>query len=220
MARSLAAAAAAVILFACGKSSSGVAAPSPPPAAALSGTMFGQAFSPADAAALLPGQGSCTLASVTASATGLAVRFSSFQGICSLMTSQNRTCGTRANATVLTLLIVTAKRGGAAAPVQPGTYTITSSIPAPDSQGNFTIAEAFAAKTEACTAAPSAAFAASGTITINSVGSSVTGSADLTFSDGGHVSGSFSASMCSVQVDVCTLFSDLGEACIVQACLP
>jgi hypothetical protein len=197
-----------------------VAAPSPPPAAALAGTLFGQPFTPADAAALLPGQGSCTLASVTASATGLAVRFGSFQGICSLMTSQNRTCGSRANATVLTLVVVSAKRGGAAAPVQPGTYTLTASIPAPDSQGNFAIAEAFAAKTEACTAAPSASYAASGTITINTVGSTVTGSADLTFSDGGHVSGSFSAPACSLQVDVCTLFSDLGEGCIVQACVP
>jgi hypothetical protein len=219
MLRSLATAASAAALVACGSSSSSSGA-SPPPAAALSGTLLGQPFTPADSAALVPGQGSCSLSSVTASATGLAVRFSSFQGLCSLMTSQNRACGTRANATVLTLLLVNARRGGTAAAVQPGTYTITTTIPAPDAQGNFAIAEGFAAKTGDCTATASASFAGSGTITIDSVGSSVTGSADVTFSDGGHVSGSFSAATCSFQVDVCTLFSDLGEGCIAQACLP
>jgi hypothetical protein len=217
MLRLLATVASAAVLFACGSSSSG--ASSPPPAAALTGTLLGQPFTPADSAALLPGQGSCTLSSVTASATGLAVRFSSFPGVCSLMSSQNRTCGSRANATVLTLLVVSAKVGSTAAPVQPGTYHIAT-LPRPDAQG-FTLAEGFAAKTAAaCTTTPATSFATSGTITIETAGSSVTGSADVTFSDGGHVAGTFSAPVCSLQVDMCTVLADLTESCITQACVP
>jgi hypothetical protein len=210
-------AASAAVLVACGSSNTGTS--SSPPGAALSGTMFGQPFTPADAAALLPGQGSCSLSSVTAGVTGLAVRFSSFQGLCSLMTSENRTCGSRANTTVLTLLVVSAKIGGTAAPIQPGTYNITTTIPTPSAQGN-TVAEGFAAKIGDCTTPPSTSFTASGTITIDTIGSNVAGSADVTFSDGGHVSGSFSAPICGIQVDACTVLGDLQASCIVQECVP
>jgi hypothetical protein len=121
---------------------------------------------------------------------------------------------------VLTLLVVSGRISGTPASIQPATYNITTSIPAPDLQGNITAAEAFGAKTDACSSPPSTAFATSGTITINTVGSSVTGSADVTFSDGGHVSGSFSAPMCNLQVDVCSLLADLTVSCIAQSCVP
>jgi hypothetical protein len=219
--RRLAAAAAAAALAACGSSSTSTS--SSPPSGALSGTLLGQPFAPLDATAIAPGQGSCSLGGVTASATGLALRFSSFQGLCSLMTTmttQDKTCGTRANGTVLTLVLVSARRGGTAPPIQPGTYAITTGIPLPDPQGNIMVAQALGAQTHACADPPGTSFASSGTITLTAVGSTVTGSVDVMFSDGGHVSGSFSAPACSVQTDVCTALGDLTGSCVAQSCIP
>jgi hypothetical protein len=218
MNRSCVAAAAAIFLAACGGSSNNNA-PAAPSSTPMSGTLFGQPFVLADSSAITPGAGSCSLSAVTASVTGLAVRFSSFPGVCSLMTSQNRTCGSRANTTVLTVVLVDATRGGAAAPIQPGAYAITASLPIPENQ-SVVVAQAFAAKTGDCSGTPSASYATSGTVTITSVGSTVTGSLDVTFADGGRVSGSFSASTCGVQVDVCSLLTDLAVSCIDQTCVP
>ncbi len=207
----------AVVLTGCGSSSSGAA--SAPPG--LSGTVLGQPFTPADSSALALSQATCSFSGAPASATGLLIGFGSFQGLCAFVT-QHQTCGAKANATILGLLVVRANvTGGSPGPVQAGTYTIvsTSATPTPDAQGNITIAQAVVTKTDSACATPSTTpVATTGTITITSVGANITGSADVTFSDGSHVAGSFNAPACAFRTDVCTVLS--GGSCPTNTCVP
>ncbi len=218
MLRSLAAAtAAALVVAGCGSSDDNTPAASTPPK--LSGTIFGQPFTPVDASALVLSQASCSFEGTTASATGLVVGFGSFSGLCDFVT-QNKTCGTKANATLVNLLLVRANViGGTASAVQPGTYTISATTPTPDAQGNITVAQVVPTKTDAaCATPPSTPTATGGTITIGTVSARVTGSADVTFSDGGRVSGTFDVPVCGFQTDVCTALS--GGDCTTETCVP
>ncbi len=209
MIRSLAVAlSAAVALAACGSSSSSTPAASTPPS--FRGTVLGQPFAPVDASALTLTQATCNFEGTTASATGLVIGFGTFSGLCSFVT-QHQTCGAKANATLVNLLVVRANLAGqTAAPVQPGTYTI-GATPAPDLQGNITVAEVLASKTDATCGEPSGSPSATGgTIRIDAVGARVTGSADLTFPDGGRVSGTFDVPVCGFHTDVCTAVTGTG----------
>jgi len=208
MLRPLAATTAAVLLLAaCGDSSSAPSAPTP-----LAGTVFGQPFTPADnGSALTLSEATCTIGGIAGSKTGLAIAFGSFSGLCTFAT-QNGICGNvnKANATVVTLSLVRANLAGATAgAVQAGTYTI-GGIPSQDSQGNVTAAFASAAKTGAmpnCEPVVTAD-AVSGTIRIDkidAVGARITGSADVTFPNGGHVAGTFDVPTCGLSLDVCTV---------------
>ncbi|HEX9400284.1 MAG TPA: hypothetical protein VF912_09260 [Anaeromyxobacter sp.] len=215
MLRPLAAASAALFLAACGSSSSSPA-PSTPPS--FQGTVLGQPFTPADASALVLGQATCSFEGTTASATGLVIGFGSFSGLCSLVT-QTLSCGTKANATIVNVLLVRANVAGQTAPaVQPGTFPIGGAGPTPDAQGNLTVAQAFITKTDATCGEPAGTpVATSGTVRIDTIGARVTGSADLTFPDGGRVAGTFDVLTCGFQTDICTALS--GSSCPTQTCV-
>ena len=206
----------AVLLAACGSSSHPGASPAPSPA--LGGTVAGKPFVPADASALVLGEATCSLQGTTASATGLLLGFGSFAGMCNLLT-QTHGCGAKASATIVNLLVLNANVAGrAAAPVQPGTYTVTAS-PIPDPSGDVSVAQAFISHTDpSCATSTSEPLATSGTIRIDSASPRVTGSADLSFDDGSHVAGTFDLTACGFQTDVCTALS--GSACGAQTCVP
>jgi hypothetical protein len=219
MLRSLAAAiAAALVIAGCGDSDDDAPAASTPPTT-LAGTVLGQPFTPVDASALVLSQASCSFEGITASATGLAIGFGSFAGLCDIVT-QNQLCGSKANATIVNLLLVRANvAGGTASAVLPGTYAISATTPTPDTQGNFTVAQAFVTKTDAtCDTPGTTPVATSGTIRIDAVGARVTGSADLTFPDGGRVTGTFGVPVCGFQTDVCTALED--GNCTTEVCVP
>jgi hypothetical protein len=217
MLRSVAAAAAAALLVAgCGDDDT-PAASAPP---GISGTLFGQPFTPADSSALVLSSSTCSFSGISANATGLLIGFGSFQGLCSFVT-QNATCGNKANATIATLLVVRANvlPGATAAPVQPGTYTISAATPTPDAQGNVTVPAALVVKNDAACNNPSGTpEATSGTIRIDSIGARITGSADLTFEGGGRLAGAFDVPVCGFQTDVCTVLAD--GRCTTSACVP
>jgi hypothetical protein len=219
MLRPLVASVAAVLLLAsCGDDDNG-GAPAPPAARAVAGTLLGQPFTAADASALVLSRATCAFDGVNASATGLVLGFSSFSGLCSFVT-QNQLCASRANAAIVTVLILRANLLGNAAPVQAGTYTISAATPSPDAQGNIVVAQAIGSRTDAVCATPAGTpEATSGTVRIDSVGATIAGSVDLVFPDGGRVAGPFSVPACGFQTDVCAAMQ--GLSCPGQrACLP
>jgi hypothetical protein len=215
MLRSLvAAAAAALLVTACGDSDDG--GPAPPPG--ISGTVSGQPFTPADASALVLSAATCDFDGTAANATGLLIGFGSFHGLCALVTG-HAGCANKANATIVTALLVRANVvGGDAGPVRPGTYTVSAQTPVPDAQGNITIPQALISKTDAACGTPQIPVAIGGTIRIDAIGPNVTGSADLTFDDGSRVAGDFSTPACGFQTDVCTALA--GGNCTAEPCVP
>jgi hypothetical protein len=102
--------------------------------------------------------------------------------------------------------------------VRPGTFTI-GATPVPDAQGNVTVADAVGIRTDAACAEPTAAPGVTGgTVTLTAIGARVTGSVNLTFSDGGRVAGSFDVPACGFQTDVCTLLD--ATSCTTSPCIP
>jgi hypothetical protein len=216
MLRPLAAlAAAALVLASCGDDDDGGAAA--PPQQGVSGTAAGQPFTAADISALSLSQETCELAGVSASATGLLLGFGTFQGLCTFVT-QNQGCANKANATIVTALIVRANvLGGNPGPVGPGTYVVGGSTPLPDAQGNVTIPQALVVRNDAtCQDTSGTPTATSGTIQITSAGARIAGTVDLTFEDGGRVTGSFDVPACGFQTDVCTVLAGGGPTCPAQ----
>jgi hypothetical protein len=216
----VAAAAAALVLTSCGDDNKG--APAPPPATPLSGTVLGRPFTSADATALVLPPSSCDLygLGVPVSTTGLVIGFGSFQGLCSVAT-QTKFCdgGGKANATIVTVEILRINVADkTATPVRPGTYTIFATPhPAGDLE-HEQVVDAYAERTDAtCGGQPLPA--ASGTVRIDAVGASVTGAVDLTFPDGGKLTGPFSAPACGFRTDVCTVLE--GRDCTgAPVCVP
>jgi hypothetical protein len=210
MVRSLIAASIAALLFvACGDDDDDGAAAPPPQTQLPSGTVLGQPFTPVEGSALVLGQATCDFDPVQASATGLLLGFGSFQGLCSLVTS-SQGCGTKANGTIVTALLVRANvAGGIAPPVVAGSYTVAATIPNPDAQGNVVFAQGLFTRNDAtCRETAGTPTATSGTIRIDSItGSRVTGNVDLTFEDGSKVAGAFDVARCGFQIDVCTVLA-------------
>ncbi len=212
------AAAAALVLAACGDSNNGAPAPMTP----FAGTIMGQAFTPAEATALvLSTEATCTYSysggSITATATGIALGFSTSTGLCTFITT-NGVCTNRANATTVSILVVRANTavGGHPGPVQPGTYALFTGVglPPTDAQGNFIFFFADITKTidAACTE-PTTPTAVSGTVRIDAIGTLVTGSADITFSDGSRVAGAFDVPTCAFATNVCAALTCTNPAC-------
>jgi hypothetical protein len=189
------------------------------PPTGVSGTVLGQPFQPVDSSGLVLSSDTCSFSGFQARASGLLLGFGSFSGLCALVT-QGQGCSTKANATIVTVLLVRANVAGAApGAVQPGTYAISSATPAPDGQGNITIPQALVARTDATCATPQGTpVATSGTVRIDAVGARIAGSLDLTFPDGGRVSGAFDVPACGFQTDVCTALA--GGSCATNACVP
>ncbi len=209
----------AVLLAACGSSSSSSPAPAPAPAPSFGGTVGGQPFTPADASALVLSDATCSFSGTTASATGLAIGFGTFTGLCNVVT-QGQGCAEKANATIVNVVVVRANVAGAkAGPVQPGTFDASASTPVPDTAGNVTVAQALITRNDSSCASPaSTPSATKGTIRIDAIGARVTGFADLTFDDGSHVAGAFNVATCGFQTDVCSLL--FGSSCASRTCVP
>lgn len=218
MLRPLAAAAAALVLAACGDSNN---TPAPAPMTPLAGTIMGQPFTPAEATALVLSQeATCTYSSITATATGIAFGFSSTTGLCAFV-AQYGSCTNRANATTVSILVVRANTadGGHPGPVQPGTYAVYTGfgLPGTDGQGNLIFAIADITKTidDMCHEPSNIPSPTGGTVRIDAIGDHITGSADIRFSDGSRVTGSFDVPTCAFTTDVCAAL-----ACTSPDCKP
>jgi len=219
MVRPLAAAtAAALFLAACGDSNTSASALTTP----FAGTIMGQPFTPAGETALVLSQPStCTYSGTTATATGIALGFSTSTGLCPFV-KQYGSCTNRANATTVSLLVLRANVSGTGTspgPVQPGTYAVfTGALPAIDGQGNVAVAVADITKTgdaPTCTEPSNIPSPTGGTVRIDAISSThVTGSADVTFSDGSRVAGSFDVPTCDFATDVCTALTCTTPACV------
>jgi hypothetical protein len=218
MLRPVAAAAVAVLLLAsCGDDDDeGPAAAGP---RGVSGTVMGQPFTAADTGALPLSAATCSFEGFDANATGLLLGFGSFPGLCSFVT-QNQGCATKADATIVNVLLVRANvLGGDPGPVRAGTFTIGATSQTPDAQGNVTVAQALLVRSDASCGAPANVPAVtSGTVRLTSVGARVAGSVDLSFSDGGRVAGNFDVPACGFQTDVCTALA--GGDCPTDVCVP
>ncbi len=218
MLRPLAAAtAAALVLAACGDSNN----PAPAPMTPFAGTIMGQPFTPAEATALVLSQpATCTYSGITATATGLAMGFSSSSGLCAFV-KQYGSCTNRANATTVSLLVVRANvtgTGTSPGPIQPGTYSVyTGTLPGVDGQGNLTVAVVDITKTgdaPTCTEPSNIPTPTGGTVRIDAIGSThITGSADITFSDGSRVAGAFDVPTCDFATDVCAALTCTNPSC-------
>ncbi|MFL5261500.1 MAG: hypothetical protein ACJ79L_03715 [Anaeromyxobacteraceae bacterium] len=184
---------------ACGGGSNGGTAGGAP-----SGTLFGTAFTAADSASAVAGPTSCTFpqfGGVSASVAALVIGFGDQAGLCA---SVQQPCALKPNGRTVTLVVA---RAGlqAQGPIGPATYPITTGTPTPDASGVVTFATAAATRLDAsCGEAPGAPAPTGGTVTVTSVsGTSVRGTVDVTFSDGGRIGGAFDAPVCQVAFDVC-----------------
>lgn len=192
--------------------------------AGLGGTVIGQPFEPRDGAAVRLTEEACLfdteLGEIEANAAALLLGFGSFDGLCEVA-QQAAACGGKANATTVNVLVLRANvLGGAAGAVQPGTYPISLDTPAPDAQGGIVFATALVSRTDAaCDDTSGLVEPTGGSVTIESITDRVTGSADVTFSDGGSVSGRFDVPVCGFSTDVCT---GLGAGCedANEVCVP
>jgi hypothetical protein len=221
MRRTAAALVIAGVLGACGGDDDGDGGP-----ALVRGTVLGQPFNPADGAALRLTEEVCLfdtdLGEIQASAAALLVGFGTFDGLCGVA-QQTATCGGKANATTVNVIVLRANvLGATVGAIQPGTYPISSSTPAPDAQGNVAFTTALVSRTDATCVDTSGEdlSATAGSITIETLGPDrVTGTADVTFSDGGSVSGRFDVPLCAFTTDVC---SGLGAGCepANEVCVP
>jgi hypothetical protein len=165
-----------------------------PQTSSVTGTFAGQALDVADTAGF---QGE------TGPSTYLAVVLSSVTGVCSVAQQH----ATTANSDSLALLIQ--NLGVASAmPLAAGTYTITNGDPAVTGKDSMTgatsgylvVSASYSSYDASCspTLATTASGATSGTITIGTLSSSdVSGSFDLRFPSGDHLSGHFSSPLCS-----------------------
>lgn len=194
--------------------------------ARVRGTVLGQPFDPADGAAVRLTEEACLFETelagdIQANAAALLVGFGTFDGMCGVA-QQTAACGGKANATTVSVLVLRANVLGApVGAIQPGTYPISTSSPAPDAQGNVAFTTALVSRTDAtCVDTSGDLSATAGSITVETLGPGrVTGTANLTFSDGGSVSGRFDVPLCAFTTDVC---SGLGAGCepANEVCIP
>ena len=223
---------AAATLVACGSKSDspngGVSSP-------VSGAIAGTSFTPTDSAAIVVDPTRCNIEGavagalqgmdggvqatdaqggvqdVNASLTTLVIAFSSFPQLCALM-QQTQGCELKANASIASLIVFRAAVGSTASSIAPGTYPVGLPQLTADSRWAFSFAAGMASQTDAqCQSSSGSNVSASGSITIDSVSSTdVTGSVDLTYLDGSHLSGSFTAPICHTQLDSCGLINTTG----------
>lgn len=218
MSRVLAAGVLSLAAVACGGSSEKTPPPPTCPApVAPSGTLTGAGgglgpFTPAEMAALVAGPTTCTLTGIgTLSVSGIFLGFTSFQGICPLLT-QDGVCFVKASGTIVGVQIANA--GLTSSVPGPGTYTVGTS-------GN-TITMAGYTRSGASCAGTVTSNAVSGSVDIATVTSTqVTGSASLTFADGSTLAGTFTAAAPQVGVNVCQLANQIAAGCSgTPPCIP
>lgn len=215
----LAACTVSIVLAACGDSGSdNPPLPQCPAPAAPSGTLAGSGgglgtFTPAEMEALVAGPTTCTVFGNTVSVAGIFLGFTSYQGICNLLT-QYGVCFDKANGTIVGVQIANASVPQLPAQVPgPGTYAVGTV--------GTTVTSAGYSRTGASCASPARSSANDGdTITIDAVTSTqVTGSANLTFADGSTLSGTFTAARPQVSVNVCQLANQIAAGCTTRPCV-
>ena len=219
MRRVLAGCAASIVLAACG--GGGDENPPPPqcpapapPSGDLAGSGGGLGtFTPVEMAALVAGPTTCTLTGIgTLSVAGIFLGFTSYQGICSLLT-QYGVCFDKANGTIVGVQIANA--GVLQQPVPgPGTYTVGTT-------GSTVTSAGYSRSGASCSTPVSSSANTGGTITIDAVTTTqVTGSASLTFADGSTLAGTFTAARPQVSVNVCQLANQIAVGCASRPCVP
>jgi hypothetical protein len=183
------------------------------PAHDACGTIMGTPFTPTDRGALIVPAATCTIPGIgTRSVAVLALGFSSFPNLCGFVTTTGL-CGDVAGSLVVSATVMSSPAAGTASPIGPGTYGIGMSV---DGQGNIVVAGADITKVDAvCTPDAAIPDAQSGSITIATVSPRVTGTLDVTFTDGSRFSGNFDLPTCSAAVDFCTVIND---ACGTTPC--
>ncbi len=210
------------LLAACGGGSSGGSSGGN----TVTGTIGGQAFTPAEVSAVVAGPATCAVASQTVDLKAFALRFSSATGTCAALES-DPLCKLTASAREVT--VVFADVGAVASPaLGAGTFAVDPN-PANVVPGTGpltgTLVAAFGGSVETTAACPlgTTGQVAKGTLTVKSVGSSaISGSVDLTFgtmSAGGTftpgsdtLKGSFTASVCgNLAADLCSLATTGGQ---------
>ncbi len=200
---------------------------------AVSGTIGGQAFTPAEVSAVEVGPAMCTVLSQNVNVKAFAVRLASFTGICNDLAS-DPLCKLEANARSVT--VVFADIGAVAGPtLGTGTFNVdpdptnAQAVTSGPLAGTLYVAFAGAVTTTASCPVGTVGEIAKGTLTITAVDSSkITGSMDLTFGNVDQhgtftagtdtLKGDFTATVCGTPTfDLCTL-ATTGGSCMSPHC--
>ncbi len=209
---------AAAAATACGNSSSG--------GNALTGTVAGKAFSPADVEAIVAGTGSSpcpiTIGTTTmdVGVKALAILATSYSGACGDFASTQ--CKFHENAQSITIVLAILNPAGAEPTIAPGTYTVNASATTVTPYGTGLLVAAFApslATNATCAGTPSPSVQG-GTVRIDSVAGPVTGHVYITFQDGSSIGGDFSAPICGVTPNVCSLATAQALCTLPPTCVP
>ncbi len=200
------------------------------PSGPVSGTIGGKAFTPADQEALVAGTGStpCPLqlgtTTVNVGVKAFAIEFSSYAGACTDLESAQ--CRVHASQETVMLVFARLNPAGTEPTINPGTYTIASSITsaAPDGTGMLVTAFAQALATTGTCPTPGGTPRPSvqgGSLRIDSVAGPITGHVSVSFQDGSTLAGDFSAPICTgTSVDVCSLATTQALCAPPPTCVP
>ncbi len=211
-----------VLAVACGGSSN-----NNNPSHPVSGTIGGHAFTPVDTQALVAGTGStpCALpiggTTVNVGVKAFAIEFASYAGACTDLGSTQ--CRVHENARTVTLIFARLNPAGTEPTLNPGTYTIGSSLSTttPDGTGMLVTAFAQALSTAASCAGTPTSSVQGGSLRIDSAGNPITGQVSVSFADGSTLAGDFSAPVCTgTSVDVCGLATAQALCSLPPACVP
>lgn len=173
----------------------------------LSGVLQGAAFNPAEGGALVIPPGNCD----TSFYSALLLGFSATSGLCTYAQTA-MLCDARASDTILTLAVIDVGTS-AQAPVVPGTYTVGGG-------SGYEVSASYTKTDATCVDSVPGTVTASGTVTVSTITASrVTGSVDVTFSDGSHVQGSFDVALCSVTVDFCGVITHTCTCATMDCCI-
>jgi len=200
----------------------------------LAGTVGGKGFAPMDVRAVLAdsGSGTCALplfssTTVDVYVSGLIVVLTSWADACADYASPS--CVFHANGQTITLVVARLGLSGSvssAPPIQARTYTLGPDASYLNGDGSGLYVSAFADATSfggAPTCDPTTSPAVlGGTLTLSTVASSgVAGHVEVSFQDGGSLSGDFSAEACpGLAPDICQLAETQSFCTLPATCVP
>ncbi len=210
-----------VVLAACGGGGGGSGGSTP-----VSGTIGGQPFTPAEASAVVAGPATCTVQSQTVSVKAFALRFTSYTGACTDLTS-DPLC--KLTASSQSAMVVFADVGAVSPPtLGAGTFQVdpdpTNVRPGGGALAGTLVASfgGYVATTASCPAGTTARVA-KGTLTVTSVSATeIAGSIDVIFGTLGTgntfvpgtdtLKGDFTATVCgTLAADLCSLATAGGQ---------
>lgn len=202
----------------CGSSSSSSSGPQRP-TGSVTGTLGGQAFTLAQAAAISAGSGStpCSLGALSIAARAVEVNLTTASGealACGeLATGQ---CLTRPSARKATVVVAAVNMGATATEptLGAGTYKVAADITGatPSSTGTYQLAYAEALAVDpSCAGTP--VKSTGGLVWLDAPTTSrITGAVSITFADGSSISGNFDAPVCTTAPNVCQTATALAGA--------